>query len=179
MLFRSHGKAGHAAREEGVNALYIALEDIDFIRNYEFAEESEVLGKTKLSVTQIEAGTQHNVVPDTCKFVMDIRTTEKHTNEGVFEFLQQHLKSEIKARSFRLNSSGIELSHPLVKSGLSLGLEYFGSSTLSDQALLDFPTVKMGVGKSERSHTADEFIYLREIEEGIDLYIGILEHLKF
>jgi acetylornithine deacetylase len=175
----AHGKAGHAAREEGVNALYIALEDIDFIRNYEFAEESEVLGKTKLSVTQIEAGTQHNVVPDTCKFVMDIRTTEKHTNEGVFEFLQQHLKSEIKARSFRLNSSGIELSHPLVKSGLSLGLEYFGSSTLSDQALLDFPTVKMGVGKSERSHTADEFIYLREIEEGIDLYIGILEHLKF
>jgi acetylornithine deacetylase len=175
----AHGKAGHAAREEGVNALYIALEDIDFIRNYKFAEESEVLGKTKLSVTQIEAGTQHNVVPDTCKFVMDIRTTEKHTNEGVFEFLQQHLKSEIKARSFRLNSSGIELSHPLVKSGLSLGLEYFGSSTLSDQALLDFPTVKMGVGKSERSHTADEFIYLREIEEGIDLYIGILEHLKF
>jgi acetylornithine deacetylase len=175
----AHGKAGHAAREEGVNALYIALEDIDFIRNYEFAEVSEVLGKTKLSVTQIEAGTQHNVVPDTCKFVMDIRTTEKHTNEGVFEFLQQHLKSEIKARSFRLNSSGIELSHPLVKSGLSLGLEYFGSSTLSDQALLDFPTVKMGVGKSERSHTADEFIYLREIEEGIDLYIGILEHLKF
>jgi acetylornithine deacetylase len=175
----AYGKAGHAAREEGVNALYIALEDIDFIRNYKFAEESEVLGKTKLSVTQIEAGTQHNVVPDTCKFVMDIRTTEKHTNEGVFEFLQQHLKSEIKARSFRLNSSGIELSHPLVKSGLSLGLEYFGSSTLSDQALLDFPTVKMGVGKSERSHTADEFIYLREIEEGIDLYIGILEHLKF
>ena len=175
----AYGKAGHAAREEGVNAMYIALEDIDFIRNYEFAEVSEVLGKTKMSVTQIEAGTQHNVVPDTCKFVIDIRTTEMHTNQGVFEYLQQNTKSELKARSFRLNSSGIELSHPLVKSGLSLGLEYFGSSTLSDQALLDFPTVKMGVGKSKRSHTADEFIYLKEIEDGIDGYIGMLEHLKF
>lgn len=173
----AHGKAGHAAREEGVNALYIALEDIDFIRNYEFAEVSELLGKTKLSVTQIEAGTQHNVVPDTCKFVMDIRTTEKHTNQGVFEFLQKNTQSELKARSFRLNSSGIDLSHPLVKSGLSLGLEYFGSSTLSDQALLDFPTVKMGVGKSERSHTADEFIYLKEIEDGIDGYVDILNNL--
>jgi acetylornithine deacetylase len=174
----AHGKAGHAAREEGVNALYIALEDIDFIRNYEFAEVSELLGKTKMSVTQIEAGTQHNVVPDTCKFVMDIRTTEKHTNQGVFEFLQKNTQSELKARSFRLNSSGISLSHPLVKSGLSLGLEYFGSSTLSDQALLDFPTIKMGVGKSERSHTADEFIYLKEIEEGIDGYVEILERLE-
>lgn len=175
----AHGKAGHAAREEGVNALYIALEDIDFIKNYEFAEVSELLGKTKMSVTQIEAGTQHNVVPDTCKFVIDIRTTEKHTNQSVFEFLQKNTKSVLKARSFRLNSSGISLSHPLVKSGLSLGLEYFGSSTLSDQALLDFPTIKMGVGKSERSHTADEFIYLKEIEAGIDGYVELLKHLIF
>jgi len=175
----AHGKAGHAAREEGVNALYIALQDIDFIRNYEFAEVSELLGKTKMSVTQIEAGTQHNVVPDTCKFVIDIRTTEKHSNETVFNFLQKNTQSELKARSFRLNSSGIDLSHPLVKSGLSLGLEYFGSSTLSDQALLDFPTIKMGVGKSERSHTADEFIYLKEIENGIDRYLQLLERLVF
>lgn len=175
----AHGKAGHAAREEGVNALYIALEDIDFIKNYEFAEVSDLLGKTKMSVTQIEAGTQHNVVPDTCKFVIDIRTTEKHTNQFVFNFLQKNTKSTLKARSFRLNSSSISLSHPLVKSGLSLGLEYFGSSTLSDQALLDFPTIKMGVGKSERSHTADEFIYLKEIEEGIDRYVELIKQLKF
>jgi len=175
----AHGKAGHAAREEGVNAMYIALEDIDFIRNYEFTEVSELLGKTKLSVTQIEAGTQHNVVPDTCKFVMDIRTTEKHTNQGVFDFLQKNTQSQLKARSFRLNSSGIDLSHPLVKSGLSLGLEYFGSSTLSDQALLDFPTVKMGVGKSKRSHTANEFICLKEIEKGIDLYVEFIKNIEF
>lgn len=175
----AHGKAGHAAREEGVNALYIALEDIDFIRQYEFAEVSELLGKTKMSVTQIEAGTQHNVVPDMCKFVIDIRTTEKHTNQGVFEFLQNNTQSELKARSFRLNSSGIELSHPLVKSGLSLGLEYFGSSTLSDQALMDFPTVKMGVGESKRSHTADEFIYIKEIEDGIDTYVDFIRGIDF
>ena len=175
----AHGKAGHAAREEGVNALYIALQDINFIRNYEFAEVSELLGKTKISVTQIEAGTQHNVVPDACKFVIDIRTTEKHTNRGVFEFLQKNTQSELKARSFRLNSSGIALSHPLVKSGLNLGLEYFGSSTLSDQALMDFPTLKMGVGKSKRSHTADEFIYLKEIENGIDLYVDFIKKIDF
>lgn len=175
----AEGVAGHAAREEGVNALYIALQDIDFIRNYEFAEVSDLLGKTKMSVTQIEAGTQHNVVPDRCKFVIDIRTTEQHANQDIFNFLQKHTQSILTARSFRLNSSGISLSHPLVKSGLSLGLEYFGSSTLSDQALMDFPTVKMGVGKSERSHTADEFVFLKEIEDGIETYIDFVGNIAF
>ena len=175
----AEGVAGHAAREEGVNALYIALQDIDFIRNYEFTEVSDLLGKTKMSVTQIEAGTQHNVVPDRCKFVIDIRTTEQHANQDIFNFLQKHTQSILTARSFRLNSSGISLSHPLVKSGLSLGLEYFGSSTLSDQALMDFPTVKMGVGKSERSHTADEFVFLKEIEDGIETYIDFVGNIAF
>lgn len=169
------GKAGHAAREEGVNAIYEVLEDLEWIQNYEFEEMSDLLGKTKMTVTQINSGTQHNVVPDACNFVIDVRTNEKYSNQTVFGILQKYLKSEIKARSFRLNSSKISLTHLLVQSGLSLGLKYFGSPTLSDQALLSFPTLKIGCGDSARSHTADEFIYLKEIEEGIDIYIELLE----
>ncbi len=171
------GKAGHAARAEGINSIYKVLQDLEWIRNYEFEKVSDLLGKTKMTVTQINAGTQHNVVPDTCNFVVDVRTNEEYSNQEVFIFLQKKLNSEIKARSFRLNSSKIELTHPLVQSGLELGLKYFGSPTLSDQALLSFPTLKMGCGKSARSHTADEFIYLKEIEEGIEIYIELLSNL--
>lgn len=171
------GKAGHAARNEGENAIYKALQDIQWIQNQQFEKISDLLGSVKMSVTQIHAGTQHNVVPDLCKFVIDIRTNECYTNREIFETLQQHLQSDVKARSFRLNSSRIELEHPLVKAGLALGLEYFGSPTLSDQALMNFPTLKIGPGDSARSHTADEFIKLEEIEKGIQFYMDLLEKL--
>ncbi|MEM6318114.1 MAG: M20 family metallo-hydrolase [Bacteroidota bacterium] len=171
------GQSGHAAREEGINAIYIALKDIDWIKNYEFKKVSDVLGKTKMTVSQIQAGTQHNVVPDCCKFVIDIRTNEEYANEEVFNFLQKNTASKLKARSFRLNSSKIALSHPIVRKGLQLGLPYYGSPTLSDQALLPFTTIKIGCGKSERSHTADEFIYLSEIREGTKIYLQLLEGL--
>lgn len=172
------GKSGHAAREEGINAIYIALKDIEWIRNYEFEKVSEVLGKTKMTVSQIQAGTQHNVVPDSCRFVIDIRTNEEYGNEEVFNFLQKNTTSNLKARSFRLNSSKIALDHQIVKRGLALGRPYYGSPTLSDQALLPFTTIKIGCGKSERSHTADEFIYLQEIEEGIEIYLKLLDRLQ-
>lgn len=174
----ARGVSGHAAREEGVNALYIALEDIQQIRQLELERVSPLLGKTKMSVTQIEAGKQHNVVPDSCRFVIDVRTNECYRNEEVLEILQAKVKSELKARSFRLNSSGIPLEHPLVQSGLKLGLPYFGSPTLSDQALMPFPSLKIGPGDSARSHTADEYIRLSEIRAGIDLYIQLIEGIQ-
>ena len=171
------GKAGHAAREEGINALYIAIQDIGKIKNFPFTKESSLLGKTKATVTQINAGTQHNVVPDQCSFVIDVRTNELYSNKEVFELLQSITDSELKARSFRLNSSGISLDHPIIKSGLALNLTYYGSPTLSDQALIsNFPTLKIGPGKSARSHTADEFIYLSELQEGIELYEKLLQN---
>jgi len=173
------GKSGHAARDEGINALYIALKDIDWIKNYEPEKVSDLLGKTKISITQINAGTQHNVVPDSCHFVVDVRTNEHYTNEEIFEILQQNTVSDLQARSFRLSSSCIVLTHPVVERGLSLGLPYYGSPTLSDQALIQgFPTLKIGCGKSARSHTADEFVELAEIEQGIEIYIKLLENLR-
>ena len=174
----ARGRSGHAARNEGENALYKAIRDIEWIRAHRFSKESPLLGPTKMTVTQIEAGTQHNVVPDSCRFVIDVRTNEQYRNQEVFEVLQTQLESEIKARSFRLNSSGIPLDHPLVQSGLELGLSYYGSPTLSDQALMSFPTLKIGPGDSARSHTADEYIRISEIEEGISIYIKLLENLK-
>jgi len=173
----AHGKAGHAARNEGENAIYKALQDIQAIQHLQLEKVSELLGPVKMTVTQIEAGTQHNVVPDQCKFVIDVRTNECYSNQDVFDILQQHCQSELQARSFRLNSSGIPLDHPLVQRGLALGRTTFGSPTLSDQALLDFPTLKMGPGDSARSHTPDEYILLSEIEEGVHLYIQLLEGL--
>jgi acetylornithine deacetylase len=172
------GVAGHAAREEGVNAIYLALQDIETLRNLELERVSPLLGKVKISVTQIEAGKQHNVVPDSCRFVVDVRSNECYPNEEIFAILQKAVQSELKARSFRLNSSGIPLDHPLVKSGLGLGLAYFGSPTLSDQALMPFPSLKIGPGDSARSHTADEYILLSEIREGIAIYVRLLEGLK-
>jgi acetylornithine deacetylase len=136
-----------------------------------------LVGKTKISVTQIQAGIQHNVVPDSCKYVVDVRTNELLPNKEVFDILQSKVQSTLTARSFRLNSSRIAEDHPLVQSGKQLGRTCFGSPTLSDQALMSFPTLKMGCGDSARSHTADEFIYLKEIEEGIKLYIQLLENL--
>ncbi len=174
----AHGKAGHAARDEGINALYIALQDINWIKNFIPSKTSDFLGKTKLSVTQIQAGTQHNVVPDYCTFVIDVRTNELYSNEAIFQILQENTQSELTARSFRLNSSRIELEHPLVQRGINLELEYFGSPTLSDQALMPFPSLKIGCGKSARSHTAGEHIYLQEIEEGIQTYIQLLDGLQ-
>lgn len=168
------GIAGHAAREEGVNAIYIAMEDIRTIREFRFEKISETLGPVKMTVTQIQAGSQHNVVPDVCRFVIDIRTTDQYTNREVFEALQSRLKSRLTARSFRLNPSGIPMDHPLVQRGLALGLTTFGSPTLSDQALMPFPTVKLGCGDSGRSHTADEFIGLAEVGEGVGGYLGVV-----
>ena len=171
------GKAGHAARNEGINAIYKALEDIEKIKNFRFEKKSELLGEVKMTVTQIEAGTQHNVVPDTCKFVIDIRSNECYSNAEIFEILQKQVESELKPRSFRLNSSKIALNHPLILRGIEMGLSHYGSPTLSDQALMPFNTLKIGPGDSARSHTADEFIYVNEIEEGIKTYIGMLENL--
>jgi acetylornithine deacetylase len=174
----AHGKAGHAAREEGINALYIALDDIQILRGYVFEKKSDVLGSVKLSVTQIEAGTQHNVVPDTCKFVIDIRSNECYSNQEIYEILQKKVQSELKPRSFRLNSSKIDLKHPLILRGYDLGLRHYGSPTLSDQALMPFQTLKIGPGDSARSHTANEFIFVQEIEDGIDIYIKLLTNLN-
>jgi acetylornithine deacetylase len=172
------GVSGHAAREEGVNALYIALDDIARIRKMDLERVSPLLGKVKMTVTQIEAGKQHNVVPDSCRFVIDVRTNECYRNEEVYELLQAQVQAELKPRSFRLNSSGIPLEHPLVQSGLNLGLPYFGSPTLSDQALMPFPSLKIGPGDSARSHTADEYIRLSEIREGIEMYIQLIEGFR-
>lgn len=174
----AYGTAGHAARNEGDNAIYKVLEDIEWFRSYRFEKESSLLGSVKMSVTQINAGTQHNVIPDKCTFVIDVRSNELYSNEDVFKMVEQNVKCEIKARSFRLNSSHIDENHPFVKRAVKLGSIPFGSPTLSDQALMPFPTVKIGPGKSSRSHTADEYIMLKEIEEGINLYVEILDGLE-
>ena len=165
------GVSGHAARNEGVNAIYEALDDLLFLRNYRFERISPLLGPMKMTVTVIESGTQHNVVPDRLHFVLDVRTTELYTNEEVFAFLQSKMKRcRLEARSFRLHSSSITAEHPLVKRCLELGLKPFGSPTLSDQCLMSFPSLKLGPGESSRSHSADEFICLSEIEHALDLY---------
>lgn len=170
----AHGKAGHAAREEGDNAIYKALRDITWIQQYEFPKVSPVLGKMKMSVTIINAGKQHNVVPDTCTFTIDCRVTEQYTLEETLATIRQNIGSDAQARSIRLKPSSIPLEHPIVQAGLKMGRNTYGSPTTSDQAVLDCQSLKLGPGHSGRSHTADEFIYLSEIEEGIDLYIKML-----
>lgn len=174
----AHGKSGHAAREEGENALYKALRDIEKLRNFEFDKTSNVLGKVKISVTQIQAGTQHNVVPDICHFVADVRTNEFYTNKEAARIIDRLLDSEVKPRSVRLNSSGISEHHPFARLVKSKGIPVYGSPTTSDQAIIPFFSVKMGPGDSARSHIADEFIYKSEILSGIKLYIELLEELK-
>jgi len=172
------GRAGHAARNEGENALYKAIEDIEWIRNYQFAKVSPLLGESRMSVTVIETeNRQHNVVPSQCKFVMDVRVNELYTFEEILEALKVNLKSQFKPRTTRMKSTSIPLDHPLVKAGLALGRGYFGSPTTSDKALMPFPALKMGPGDSARSHTADEYIFIDEIRNGIKLYIDLLNKL--
>lgn len=174
----AHGKSGHAARNEGVNAIYEALDDLVWLRDYRFERSSPLLGTVKMTVTVVNAGTQHNVVPDKCEFVIDVRTNELYTNEEVYNFIKKHVKSEIKARSFRLSSSSIAADHPLVKRCIELGMTPFGSPTLSDQALMHFPSLKLGPGESSRSHSADEFIRISEIDRAIDTYIKLLDGIS-
>lgn len=171
------GISGHAAHENTENAIYNALEDIQWIKNYEFPEISEALGKVKMSVTQIKAGEQHNVVPPTCHFVVDIRVNDAYNNQEVFKTVDDHTKSKMVARSFRLNSSSIPIDHPIVQAGIEMGRKTYGSPTLSDQSVLSCPSLKLGPGLSTRSHSADEFIYLQEIEEGIALYIQLFNKI--
>ena len=170
----AHGKAGHAARNEGDNAIYRALKDIEWFRTYEFPEVSELFGPVKMSVTQIEAGTQHNVVPAECKWVVDVRVTDRYTNEQVVEHIRERVSCDVTPRSLRLKPSYIDPSHPVVQAGKSLGLTTFGSPTSSDQMLLNVPSLKMGIGDSARSHSADEYVGLDEIKQGIETYINIL-----
>lgn len=170
----AYGKSGHAARNEGVNAIYEALDDLVWLRDYRFKKSSPLLGETKMTVTVLNSGTQHNVIPDECHFVIDVRTNEHYQNEFLFSFLQKHVKSELKARSFRLSSSHIPVEHPLVQRCIQLGMNPFGSPTLSDQALMPFHSLKLGPGASERSHTADEFIRISEIQQAIETYIKLI-----
>ena len=171
----AHGKSGHAARNEGVNAIYEALDDMRWIRDYKFEKVSEFLGPTKMTLTVVNAGTQHNVIPDKCTMLVDIRTNEFYDNEEVYEFIRQHLKSEVKAHSFRLKSSRIDPEHPLIKKCVAMGMKPFGSPTLSDQALMHFPSFKLGPGKSSRSHSANEFIRISEIRDAIAKYETLLD----
>ncbi|HRX93640.1 MAG TPA: M20 family metallo-hydrolase [Chitinophagaceae bacterium] len=171
----SHGKAGHAARDEGENAIYNAIEDINWFKTFHFDKVSDLLGPVKMSVTSIETENKaHNVIPAICGFVVDTRVNELYSFEEILSVIQANVKSEIKPRSTRLRSTSIALDHPLVKAGIELGKTYYGSPTTSDKALMTFPSLKIGPGDSARSHTADEFIYLNEIKEGIESYIQLL-----
>lgn len=171
------GQAGHAARNEGDNAIYKAMHDIDWFRTFEFPKKSELLGAVKMTVTQINAGTQHNVVPDRCAFVVDVRSNELYSNEEVLGEINKRVACDVQARSTRLSSTATPLQHPVVKRARELNRALFGSPTLSDQSLMPFPSVKMGPGDSARSHTADEYILVEEIGEAIDIYIQLLDGL--
>src|SRR5690606_31326052 len=171
------GVAGHAAREEGENAIYRAVEAIDWFRIFQFPKVSSYLGPVKMSVTVVNGGTQHNVVPASCTFVVDVRTTDVYNNLEVLDIIKQHVSIEVTPRSTRLNPSTIDLDHPIVQSGMRLGAKTFGSPTMSDQALLPIPSVKVGPGDSARSHSADEYIFLSEIEQGITFYVDLLKNV--
>ncbi|TGE14218.1 M20 family metallo-hydrolase [Hymenobacter elongatus] len=175
----AHGRTGHAARDEGENALYKAMTDIEWLRHYQFPEVSALLGPVKMTVTQILAGSQHNVVPDRCQFVVDVRTNEFYSNEAVVQMVQQHVQADVVPRSTHLNSSRIAPAHPIVRKAAALGHTAFGSATLSDQSMMPFDTVKMGPGDSARSHTPDEYILLSEVRAGIKGYIELLEGFRF
>ncbi len=173
----AHGKTGHAAREEGDNAIYKALKDIEWFRDYRFEKVSQFLGPVKMTVTVIKAGEQHNVVPNECHFVVDIRLTDQYNHQEVIGIIRQHVQSEIKPRSTRLKPSFISPEHPIVKAGLEMGLTTYGSPTSSDQSVIPYTSIKIGPGDSARSHTADEFIYLKETEDGVGKYVEILERM--
>jgi acetylornithine deacetylase len=174
----ARGKRSHAARNEGTNAIYKAIKDIERIRKIKFPEKSGLLGEVTMQVTMINSGEAHNIVPDSCSFVVDVRTNEYYTNRDVFEILQGILESEVKSRSFRLNPSSISEDHPVVMRAKEMGLKCYGSDTLSDQAVMPFPTVKIGPGDPRRSHTSDEYILINEIYEGIDIYSELISKLK-
>lgn len=175
----SHGKAGHAARDEGTNAIYKAMEDISWFREYRFPEVSETLGPVKMTVTVIHTSNKaHNVVPAECSFVVDVRVTEKYTLEEALAIIRQHVSCDVTPRSLRMRPSGIRLDHPVVQAGIGMGKTWYGSPTTSDQALIPATSIKIGPGDSARSHTADEFIYLHEIRDGIDTYIKLLEAIN-
>ena len=172
------GRAGHAAREEGENAIYNAVKDIDWFSTYQFDKVSDLLGSVKMSVTVIETENKaHNVVPSVCKFAVDCRANELYTFEEMLVIIKEHVQCEVKPRSTRLRSSAIALNHPLVEASLKSGRTYYGSPTTSDKALMNFPALKIGPGDSARSHTADEYIFVNEIKEGIELYIQLLNEL--
>jgi acetylornithine deacetylase/succinyl-diaminopimelate desuccinylase-like protein len=171
------GRPGHAAREEGINAIYEAIGDIEWFRNHKFAKVSPTLGEIKMTVTIISAGKQHNVVPAECSYTVDVRVTDQYTLEEVLEIIQTNVKGDVKPRSLRMRSSGIAPDHPLVKAAAKLNIETYGSPTTSDQALIPVPSIKIGPGDSARSHTADEFIYIDEIVNGIDTYIALLNEI--
>lgn len=173
-----HGKTGHAARAEGENAIYKAMADINWFRNYHFPKTSSFLPSVQMTVTEIQAGSQHNVVPDLCRFVVDVRVNDCYRHEEILKEINRHVEADVVPRSTRLQPSTIEKHHPVVVRAQQLGLKTFGSATMSDQALMPFNTVKIGPGKSERSHTPNEFVYLKEIEQGIATYIELLRGLE-
>lgn len=172
------GKAGHAARNEGINALYKAVDQINWIRSYHFPKVSPTLGEMKMTATIIQAGTLHNCIPDKCTYTVDVRSTDCYTNQEILDFMTSQLDAEVKARSTRLGSSRIDPEHPIVKGCIGLGLTPFGSPTLSDQALMPWPSLKLGPGDSQRSHTADEYILISDLEKAINLYVTLLDNLK-
>lgn len=172
------GQAGHAARNEGDNAIYKALPAIEWFKNYEFEKKSELLGAVKMTVTQINAGTQHNVVPDTCSFVVDVRSNEMYSNQEILDEIRKFIDCDVQPRTTRLSSTATPINHPIVNRGIELNRSVFGSPTLSDQALMTFPSLKMGPGESFRSHTADEYILLDEIGVAIEIYIQLLDGLE-
>jgi acetylornithine deacetylase len=173
----AHGTSGHAARDEGDNAIYKAMQDIEWFRSSEFPVRSELFGSVKMSVTVINAGSQHNVVPATCNFTVDVRVPDGYSNLEVLDVIRQHVSCDVTPRSTRLTSSSIDINHPIVQAGIALGKTTYGSPTMSDQALLDIPSVKVGPGDSARSHMADEFVYVDEIRDGIEGYIAMLSKI--
>ncbi len=171
------GQSGHAARKEGVNAIYKAIDDINWFNSYVFPKHSEELGGISMNVTVINAGSQHNVVPAECSFVVDVRVNDQYSNQEVLDIITDRVSCEVRARSTRLNSSGVNKNHPIRKVAESLSINTYGSPTLSDQALIPCESIKMGPGDSARSHTADEFIYVDELESAIPKYISVLNSL--
>jgi len=174
----AHGKQAHAAGTNGINAIYQAMLDIEWIKNYRFIKKSDLLGEVTMQVTQIKAGESHNIIPDQCSFVIDVRSNDRYTNKEIFDIISQHLSSDVQYRSLRLNPSTISPSHPVVKKAGKIGINCIGSNTLSDQALVSFPTVKIGPGDSARSHTADEYIKVKEITDGIEILMRLLNKLE-
>jgi len=172
----AHGVAGHAARPDGANAISIAMQDIAWFEQWRCERESPLLGPLNMTVTQINAGSQHNVIPDRCEFVVDVRVTERYTHEEIVDMIRAHISSDVRPRSTRLRPSSIPMEHPIVRAASELNVQLFGSPTMSDQALMPFPSVKIGPGRSERSHTADEYVLLEEISDGLRRYLDLIAH---